>query len=536
MNILFFIIFTLFSVMYFEGGLLSNIWLRCSIYIFISLLFFFLFNLKGKKDLSLFKKLALDSESGDFYTDKAGRKVPKKFSDIYHSIMDIKKVQLKNSFESQVISSQVSSVSEQLSITIDGNKNFSDKLMSNAEEMNSLSMDSMSEINNVIASMDEISSTMLSIVTKCGDMSLVGSESKKIIASSFTEILKVADAVKEIEVSTNTVFTSIKELDDTSRNVIAILDTVSSIADQTQLLSLNASIEAARAGEHGRGFSVVAEEIRKLSETSQSSVNEIGSLIENFNKHIKKVMDTVNPNKEIIERSVGYSENIKHCLEQIDVSSKEVYSKIEEISTITESQHTGIKDSNIKIHNLSLVFNKLAQSTETVYNSLSEYKKNIKTLEKMISALSGASAALSEHNAQITNNIASGKMDSIKANSKAVIRFIKEDIIKANELYKGSTEIHKTVLDNFLNNHPLVEAIWSNDNSGEFIYSNPPAAIVNARVREWFKESIKDNEYVSDVYISAITKQPCITIALPINNENGTIAGVVGADLKVDIF
>lgn len=93
-------------------------------------------------------------------------------------------------------------------------------------------------------------------------------------------------------------------------------------------------------------------------------------------------------------------------------------------------------------------------------------------------------------------------------------------------------EHHKKILDKVMANNKMIEAIWSNNQNGKFIYSNPAAGIANAKVRDWFKSSVQGNQYLSDVYISAITKNPCITISLPILDKGGEIMGVLGADLK----
>jgi hypothetical protein len=81
---------------------------------------------------------------------------------------------------------------------------------------------------------------------------------------------------------------------------------------------------------------------------------------------------------------------------------------------------------------------------------------------------------------------------------------------------------------------PQVEAIWSNRINGSFIYSNPPAGIPNALIRPWFRESIKGLVHVSEVYISAITKNPCLTVSIPIQDHNHII-GVLGADLAIHL-
>jgi len=95
-------------------------------------------------------------------------------------------------------------------------------------------------------------------------------------------------------------------------------------------------------------------------------------------------------------------------------------------------------------------------------------------------------------------------------------------------------DFHKKVLDNFLNNHKEIEALWTNDIKGRFIYSNPPAGIANANVRDWFKECITGKEYISEIYISAITKIPCLTVSIPLI-KNGSCIGVIGADLSINM-
>jgi hypothetical protein len=84
-----------------------------------------------------------------------------------------------------------------------------------------------------------------------------------------------------------------------------------------------------------------------------------------------------------------------------------------------------------------------------------------------------------------------------------------------------------------MNKYSFVEAVWTNDRKGRFICSIPKAGIANANVREWFKQSIKGQDFVSAIYISAITRNPCITVSAPIKNASGDIVGVVGIDIII---
>jgi len=82
---------------------------------------------------------------------------------------------------------------------------------------------------------------------------------------------------------------------------------------------------------------------------------------------------------------------------------------------------------------------------------------------------------------------------------------------------------HKTVLSELKTENTDIEAIWSNDNTGSFIYSQPPAGLANAGVREWWQKAMAGQAITSPVYISAITRQPCITVSIPILDGRGVI-------------
>ncbi len=97
---------------------------------------------------------------------------------------------------------------------------------------------------------------------------------------------------------------SMEEISDTSQRILGIIDVINDIADQTDLLALNASIEAARAGEHGKGFSVVAQEISELAERSSASAKEIARLLRTANQKVELGTDKVNATKDIFERII----------------------------------------------------------------------------------------------------------------------------------------------------------------------------------------------------------------------------------------
>ncbi len=101
------------------------------------------------------------------------------------------------------------------------------------------------------------------------------------------------------------------------------------------------------------------------------------------------------------------------------------------------------------------------------------------------------------------------------------------------DLEKLIPEVHGPILLEWLKTRREVEAIYTNRKDGTFIFSHPPAALANAKVRPWWQRAIAGEECLSEIYISAITRQPCCTIALPLRNHEKHIIGVLAIDIAL---
>jgi methyl-accepting chemotaxis protein len=138
--------------------------------------------------------------------------------------------------------------------------------------------------------MQSIASTIAEVATRAVEASATSDAASKAAAQGEQANREAIEKIGEVSAAIMTLAVSVEALGHRSAEIGSIVDVITTIADQTNLLSLNAAIEAARAGESGRGFSVVAEEVRKLAEGSGKAAEQIGELIKDVQNETAKAL------------------------------------------------------------------------------------------------------------------------------------------------------------------------------------------------------------------------------------------------------
>jgi len=196
------------------------------------------------------------------------------------------------------------------------------------------------------------------------------------------------DGMEQISSRVGEAAAAVEGLREQSQQIDAIVRTIHDIADQTNLLALNAAIEAARAGEQGRGFAVVADEVRKLAERTTAATGEISTMIGAIHHMIDQTVRTIGEGAETAAVGVTKAREAGSALTEIVAGSDEVTHLLDEIATATDRQQSGVRqveDSIARIANLiggirdavhegTARAEKMAGSAEALHRSVGEFR------------------------------------------------------------------------------------------------------------------------------------------------------------------
>ncbi|MFV2061544.1 MAG: methyl-accepting chemotaxis protein [Gammaproteobacteria bacterium] len=226
--------------------------------------------------------------------------------------------------------------------------------MASLSESTSNGMQSQqSKIEQVATAMNEMSSTVQEVTRNTAsaaesatNTNTEADKTQKIMTQTMSSINNLSS---EVERAANV----IQNLEVESENIGSILDTIRGIADQTNLLALNAAIEAARAGEQGRGFAVVADEVRTLAQRTQESTQEIQSLIEKFQAGAKDAGQVMMSGKSLAEESVNQASQASDSLQNITSMVASISDMSTQIATASEQQTAVAEEINKNIVSIS---------------------------------------------------------------------------------------------------------------------------------------------------------------------------------------
>ena len=258
------------------------------------------------------------------------------------------------------------------------------ELSSTAEEIAAGAEETSSQADTIASSTEEMSATAEQIAQNCADAAknaetAMGTvdNGRKVVAQTVAGINQIASRVKASA-------QDIEALSKSAEKIGEVINVINNIADQTNLLALNAAIEAARAGEQGRGFAVVADEVRKLAESTAQSTQEIAATIKEIQERTGHTVASMMSGVEETEKGTKLAAQAGEALQQIAQNNEIVMDMIRQVATAAEQQTATTGEITQNIQQVAEVTQQSAQGAQQSAQAATELAKLANQLQQLV--------------------------------------------------------------------------------------------------------------------------------------------------------
>jgi methyl-accepting chemotaxis protein len=268
------------------------------------------------------------------------------------------------------ITSGVASASERMTVVTDETRKGADRQQQETDEV-------AIAVNEMAASGQEVARNATAAADAAHNADVAADNGRQVVGHTIEAIDSLAREVKEAG-------SVIDRVEKDSESIGGVLDVIKGIAEQTNLLALNAAIEAARAGEQGRGFAVVADEVRTLASRTQQSTAEIQTMIERLQSGTRDAVTVMDQSREMAEATVGQAAKAGTSLEEINAAVTTIKDLNSQIACSAEEQSSVAEEINQKVVRISDITDQTAAGAQQTSSASNELNQQAETLKLLI--------------------------------------------------------------------------------------------------------------------------------------------------------
>lgn len=261
----------------------------------------------------------------------------------------------------------------------------SNQISSSTEELAAGAQEQSAQSQEIASAVNQMTSTILETSKHANTASINAKNAGAIAKEGGKVVQETVEGMNRVALVVSRAGETVKELGKGSDQIGEIVQVIDDIADQTNLLALNAAIEAARAGEQGRGFAVVADEVRKLAERTTKATKEIATMIKRIQKDTSEAVVSMDEGTKEVERGKELAAKAGESLKQIISAADEVVDVINQVAAASEEQSSTSEQISRNIESISNVTHESASGTQQIARAAEDLNRLTTNLQELIS-------------------------------------------------------------------------------------------------------------------------------------------------------
>jgi len=258
------------------------------------------------------------------------------------------------------------------------------EIAASSEEMSQGMNDQNQQMFQISSAIEEMSASVVEVARKSGEAANNASESGRVAQTGGEVVEQTIEGMRAISDAVSAGAASVAELGKRGEQIGKIIDVINDIADQTNLLALNAAIEAARAGEHGRGFAVVADEVRKLADRTTKATQEIAESIKAIQTETGEAVQRMNTGTDQVAAGVESATEAGESLKTIVTSAQEVAGMIQSIAAAAEQQSAASEEVSRNVESVSAVSRQANEGANQAASAALQLSTKAEQLQRLV--------------------------------------------------------------------------------------------------------------------------------------------------------